>query len=148
MKKVSVLVCLCLLSAFIYAQDLDMMHCMLVSHGEVTMAEKTRGTITKNELLTAGAIKLKKLFRKYHVVEFDMTIVSKEKKLTTTYHNFSNGNLTAEMRAAIMNASDGDKIYFEYIRSRDEKGVVLYFCSPITLKLKEYEEPWITTVKK
>src|SRR5690348_14590418 len=121
MKRIYTVFYFLLLSVFsVHAQEVRHMQHVLISKGEVTIAGKTKGFVTKDELLNAGSLELRQKFKPiYTIARFRMVIRPKEKGVSKVFENLQGAELSPEMADAIKAAGEGDKIFFERILCTD-----------------------------
>jgi hypothetical protein len=96
---------------------------------KVNIAGIGSGDISKEALLNSNGLSLyNKASSTYHITFFKMTLfVSGNKPIEL--ENKNNGQLTAEMRAAIKDAPVGSKLFFEFIKCVDKNNFSHYFSA-------------------
>lgn len=102
-------------------------------HYQVTIANRSGGEITKNEILNAGKLDLESTSG-INLASFKMTVVYKNGPIE--FSNEMNGFLTDEMRKAIVDAYPGCNVFLEFIKARNENGAIVTLA-PISLKIMD-----------
>lgn len=104
---------------------------------KVTIAGKTNGEITREELLDSKGLVIENKPEGVNgISSFRITIVEKGNVLgPADFNNPDNGELTDKMREAIKNVAAGSKIYFEYIKCTLKDGARLSL-HPLNFVLK------------
>ena len=89
-----------------------------------SIAGKTKGPITKEEILNAKSLLLDKdSLSTYHIISFKMTLACKG-RVISEYDNQKNGELNLPMIEGIKNSEAGCKLFFEYIRVTDSSNLI------------------------
>ena len=102
---------------------------------KINIAGKTKGEITKDELLNSkGIVFDDSLTNIYRITTFRMALISKGSG-EKDFSNIKNGELTNIMREVIGNASSGNKIYFEMIRCTNKNNETR-MISPLSFVIK------------
>jgi hypothetical protein len=132
MKNLILLLYLAVLSKSSTCQVADSLKLLNLT---VTMAGKTKGDITKDELVKSTGLILKDSASKFHLRSFQLTLVTTEGN-ELKYYNLENGDLTEQMQVVINRTANIYKIYFESIKCAD-KNDSTYTIPAIGFKLKK-----------
>jgi hypothetical protein len=121
MKTAVYLMTLILIGVNSFCQTFEKTESTKLSAEQVTVGGKTKGDITRAELLNSEGLSFRDT--NCHISGFRMTLVT-TKGMQVEYTNEVDGRLTPAMLAGIKKETDLYKVFFEYIKCTDNSNSI------------------------